>query len=444
MKSASVTVNPSPSWHETLVSGPGVELQGLLTEPHTNHRLAAPVVRQLASDDDYKVRAAVARVIGRASLPGWKELLDSLINDVNWHVRTSVLRGLLDAGRDSGSDDYTTEVARLVGDDDCWRDAPAEAAKLRHRLLLLARTSNVEHTRPRAAALFGLLREVRTDWTTLPEPMLRRLLAEGRQSQWWLVRREAEAIETATDHMVSVTGASVDIARREDFRRLRDRHAVQVALDLHDLDHALRVAEALAAAGVDFVEVGDPLIKQAGVRAIEQVKQIVGPTRVVAEMMSADWGRDQVEQAAEAGADVVLLIGPATPASVSAAVEAGRRLGIPILLDVPVLHASQQWVREMERVGVDGFTVTSNIDIGVGVGHPLARARAVRSWSKLPVAVSGGFSVTDLPVLASRDWDILIVGRSITEALRPKSAAEQFLKTVHTQRERREHADYRP
>lgn len=39
---------------------------------------------------------------------------------------------------------------------------------------------------------------------------------------------------------------------------------------------------------------------------------------VVAEMMSADWGRDQVAIAAEAGADVVLLIGPATSANVSA------------------------------------------------------------------------------------------------------------------------------
>lgn len=179
-------------------------------------------------------------------------------------------------------------------------------------------------------------------------------------------------------------------------------------------------------------------------RAVEEIKRLAGAARVVAEMMSADWGRDQVEQAAEAGADVVLLIGPATVASFSAAVEAGRRLGTPILLDVPTLHASQQWVREMEHAGIDGFTVTSNIDMGVGVGHPLARTRAARSWSRLPVGVSGGFSATDLPVLTSKDWDILIVGRSITEAVRPTSAADQLLKIVRTHREGRDHADRRP
>ena len=441
---------PADTWLESLSSHMDWRVraalaEGLLTEPTSQHRLAAPVVRQLVNDDDYKVRAAVARAIAGVPLSEWAEQLEALIEDVNWHVRASLLRGLLSIGNESRSREAATAVAaHLLDDGEGWRDAPADAAKLRHRLLLMAGISTAEDTLPRAAALFGLLREVRTGWIAVPEPPFERLLAEGQRSARWLVRREADAIETAARSRGSATGTGAGMAGREDFRRLRGRHAVQVALDLHDLDHALRVAEALAEAGVDFVEVGDPLIKQVGVRAIEEVKRVVGATRVVAEMMSADWGRDQVEQAAVAGADVVLLIGPATTASVSAAVDAGRRLGTPILLDIPTLHASQQWVREMERAGVDGFTVTSNIDVGVGVGHPLARARAVRSWSRLPVAVSGGFSATDLPILTSQDWDILIVGRSITEAIRPKSAADQLLKIVHTQRGRRDHADHRP
>jgi 3-keto-L-gulonate-6-phosphate decarboxylase/transcriptional regulator with XRE-family HTH domain len=360
---------------------------GLLTEPNHHHRRTAPVVQRLANDDDYKVRAAVGRTIARAPLTAWAEQLESLITDGNWHVRASLLRGLLGANANPRSDPTVTAIAvRLAADDEQWREAPDEAARLRHRLLLLAGLGTTKDTAAQARALFGLLREIRTTWTTVPEPTLEQLVAEGHRSPRWLVRREADAIETAAGPRSDTTGTAAGMARREDFRRLRGRHAVQVALDLHDLDHAVHVAEGLAAAGVDFVEVGDPLIKQAGMRAVEQVKRVAGATRVVAEMMSADWGRDQVEQAAEAGADVVLLIGPATVASVSAAVEAGRRLGTPILLDVPTLHASQQWVREMEHAGIDGFTVTSNIDIGVGVGHPLARARAVRSWSRLPNA----------------------------------------------------------
>src|SRR5918997_501872 len=52
--------------------------------------------------------------------------------------------------------------------------------------------------------------------------------------------------------------------------------------------------------------------------------------------------RETKSSLAKPGADVVPLIGPVTTASVSAAVEAGRRLGVPIVLDVPVAHVSQQ------------------------------------------------------------------------------------------------------
>lgn len=148
-------------------------------------------------------------------------------------------------------------------------------------------------------------------------------------------------------------------------------------------------------------------------------------------MMSADWGRDQVEQAADAGADLVLLIGPATRASVTAATDAASRLGVPLLLDIPLGHVTASWITDMENAGVDGFTVTTNIDLGVGTDHPLTATRAIREWTQLPVAVSGGFSVTDQSVLSSPDWDILIIGRSIAEAVDPAAAAEQLLGLVH-------------
>jgi hypothetical protein len=73
----------------------------------------------------------------------------------------------------------------------------------------------------------------------------------------------------------------------------------------------------------------------------------------------------------------------------------------------------------MERAGVDGFVVTTNIDLGVGGNHPLATARTIRTCSRLPVAVSGGFSAADDTLAANADWDIAIVGRSIVDVVDP-------------------------
>jgi 3-keto-L-gulonate-6-phosphate decarboxylase len=167
---------------------------------------------------------------------------------------------------------------------------------------------------------------------------------------------------------------------------------------------------------VDLIEIGDPLIKRVGLDAIRADNEACPQVRVVAEMMSADWGRDQVAMAAEAGADAVLLIGPASTASVRAAAQAGLRLGVPVALDVSTAGTDAAWVRSMESAGVDALAVTPNIDLSVGGRTPLQVAQRLRRWTRLPVLVSGGFSSADRRALASPDWDVLVVGRGITEA----------------------------
>ena len=186
----------------------------------------------------------------------------------------------------------------------------------------------------------------------------------------------------------------------------------------------------MAPLSVDFVEVGDPLIKRVGLDAVRAVKEACPGVRVVAEMMSADWGRDQVAMAAAAGADAVLLIGPASTASVRAAAQAGVRRGVPVALDVSAARAVAALVRRMESAGVDALAVTTNIDLGGGGRTPLELAAQLRRWTRLPVLVSGGFSAADRATLASREWDVLVIGRSISEAVEPADALRELYGTL--------------
>ena len=388
----------------------------------------------LIHDDDYKVRAAAALAVHRSPSPGVNDAL-MLLTDENWHVRGQVLHGLLVHNTDSPPPaELIAAALSIVSSEPSWARCPAHIQPVLHRVRLLH--GDIEDNDDSLAtrrALFSLLREARTGWTPLPHHTHEAIVSRACRSAHWLVRREADAFAShqSDSDQGTMSGHDNPDSPREAFRKRRNRHAIQVALDMHDLEDAVTVARAAASAGVDFLEIGDPLIKEVGVHAIERIKEAVPETLVVAEMMSADWGRDQVVLAAEAGADVVLLIGPATAASVSAAVDAGRRLGVPILLDVPAPLLSQQWIATMERVGVDGFTVTTNIDVGIGSKTVLSTSRAVRVWTQLPVAVSGGFSTTDQAIITSPDWDILIVGRSITDAVEPATTARRITEHVH-------------
>ncbi|WP_051173879.1 orotidine 5'-phosphate decarboxylase / HUMPS family protein [Amycolatopsis orientalis] len=426
---------------ETFLGHPSWRVRAALAEALRDH--AAPpddtaltVMTRLVRDTDYKVRAAAATSVVRAPEPDATTYLAALLNDDNWHVRDRALHSLNEHGHLPDHRYLATTALRILDTEPTWSRPPAHIRPSADRLRLLydhttdsgdiASASRGDHR-----ALLTVLREIRTGHLA-PAPADReRLLDYGLRSERWLVRREA-------DHLAAEsTTAGTDPHRvHERYRRTRSRRSVQIALDMHDVTDAIRVAQAAADAGADFIEIGDPLIKAVGLDAIEQVKTAVGDTLVVAEMMSADWGRDQVVLAAQAGADIVQLIGPATTASVHAAVEAGRRLAVPVLLDAPT-YSSHHWVTAMEHAGIDGLTVTTNIDVGIGSSTPLDAARELRAWTRLPVAVSGGFSTADSTVFTSPDWDILIVGRSVIDALDPATAATHLVDLVRrTERHR--------
>ncbi|MEU4215863.1 orotidine 5'-phosphate decarboxylase / HUMPS family protein [Actinoplanes sp. NPDC026623] len=393
----------------------------------------SPAVDQLVRDEDYKVRAAVAAIVTRLALDDTAKAVQLLLSDANWHVRACTLNAILDDGVGRAAALRAHVIEALV--DPAWQRCPPYLDRVRHRFLLLHDPRTPESSSGRDHALFGMLREANTGWLSLPDVQLSALREQARSSRWWLLQRERGlALDRAPLQAPSA---------RQAFRQLRDGSSVQIALDLRDLELAVHVAQAAVDAGAHLIEVGDPLIKEYGLKALAEVKRRVPAGIVVAEMMSADWGRDQVVLAAEAGADAVLLIGPATASSVSAAVTAGSRLGVPILLDAAASQLSETWIREMERLGIDGFTVTTNIDLGVRGRHPLDTARAIRSWSRLPVAVSGGFSSTDHDIVASPDWDILIIGRSVAEAVDPAEAARQLIDLVRRRQSGRRHAHRR-
>lgn len=363
----------------------------------------------LLEDDDYRVRAAVVTVLTN---PRSLHLhLERLLLDDNWHVR----RATVDKVVEWNDTDLTKTTRVAILDNPQWLTCRSEARESMQRLLLLNDPDQYCDVFP--VATWKLLRENTTGHRRLASDTEATLRSAAGRSPVALLRREATH-DTANESILAPS-------RPEAWRRLRGHRNIQVALDVHDIDHAITIAHAVVAAGCELIEVGDPLIKTAGTAAITRIKEQLPDTTVIAEMMATDWGRDQVESAATAGADAVLLSGPVNPASVAEASDTGHRFGVPVILDVPTT-ATPEWIREMESVGtgIDGLCVTANIDLGHVGQTPLERAEALRQHTRLPIAVSGGFSPDER--LRHGAWDILIVGRAITDAIDPHRIATRF------------------
>jgi|GEM_PF-1901037 len=419
---AVLTGDPHPVT-DMLVAHPSWQVRAAVTRSLACGQTAGwaeETVDTLVADHDYKVRAAAASTLVGPLL---QKHLRTLLCDDSWYVRARCLESVLA----NGEPEIMKDAVAAVTSDAAWWQCPADSRAMAERLLVLHDPEKYATELP--VTTWRLLREDNAD-QRLPTATVRVLRDAAIAAPTWIQRREAEP------HMnVDAIGPVQAPAPASAWRRLRGQRHIQVAIDQPDLARATAVAQASVKAGCLLIEVGDPLIKAHGTAAITRVKESVPEATVVAEMMSADWGRDQVETAAAAGADAVLLIGPASPASVAAAAQAARRYGVPIILDVPA-SASSTWIRDVETAGADGLAVTTNIDLGSATGDAFARARWLRSLTRLPVSVSGGFSAEST---IAPDWDVLIVGRAVAEAVDPGRAADEFIRISQQDWEGRHH-----
>ena len=102
----------------------------------------------------------------------------------------------------------------------------------------------------------------------------------------------------------------------------------QVALDLVDLPRAIEIAKEAVAGGVTWVEAGTPLIKSEGMNAIRELRKNFPTLTIVADMKTMDAGSTEVEMAAKAGANVILILGVGPDSMIKDAVRAGKKYGV--------------------------------------------------------------------------------------------------------------------
>src|SRR5689334_20632760 len=103
---------------------------------------------------------------------------------------------------------------------------------------------------------------------------------------------------------------------------------VQVAIDVRTVDEALRIAEAAVRAGVDWLEVGTPLVTFAGTPAIGALARAFPGVPVLADYKMMDGTAKYVHETAAQGARICTVCAVASDASIRAAVKAAGEAAV--------------------------------------------------------------------------------------------------------------------
>jgi 3-hexulose-6-phosphate synthase/6-phospho-3-hexuloisomerase len=187
---------------------------------------------------------------------------------------------------------------------------------------------------------------------------------------------------------------------------------VQVSLDVETLDEALALAEVAVRAGVDWLEAGTPLILGEGLRAIRGLKARFPDKPLVADLKTMDGGYLEAEMMAKAGADLVVVMGVAHPATIRAVVRAARKYGLKVMGDILAAADKVACARALEANGVDYIIVHTGFDERHEVlgASPLDDLAAVVQAVSIPVQAVGGLSLQQAMEMPMRGAPLVVIG----------------------------------
>lgn len=204
---------------------------------------------------------------------------------------------------------------------------------------------------------------------------------------------------------------------------------LQYAIDVIDEVRALYLARQARDNGVQWLEAGHVLVKAAGVSIVSRFKEILPDGVVVADMKTMDMATEEVELAANAGCDVVMVCGAASDGVIYAAVNAAKSAGVKVTASLMGVRDQYQRATELDNLGLDYILAHRgyNDDFHWFDPEHVGILKRMVADIKTPLAIGGGINEDNYPVLQGLGFSIIIAGRSITEAPDPGRAARRLV-----------------
>ncbi len=203
---------------------------------------------------------------------------------------------------------------------------------------------------------------------------------------------------------------------------------LQVALDVLEVERAIQIAKEAIEGGTDWIEAGTPLIKSEGMNAIRKLKSVFPDRTILADMKTVDTGAMEVEMAAKAGANIVILLGSADDSTIQDAIRSARKYGVKIMADLISAENPAKRAKELEELGIDYINIHVGIDQQMMGEDPLKILRSLKI--KVPIAVAGGLDAVSAAEAVLSGANIVIIGGNIVRSSNVSASARAIRESI--------------
>ena len=201
---------------------------------------------------------------------------------------------------------------------------------------------------------------------------------------------------------------------------------LQLALDDAALDPALALLDRVRPY-FDIVEVGTPLIIEAGLAAVREIRKRFPDLSVLADLKIMDAGDVEARAAFAAGARYVTVLGVTDLLTVGACLNAAVDCSGTIVVDMICVDDLAQRVRELEAIGATALAVHTGVDQQAAGRTPADDLTTIKAASRRSeIFVAGGITAETIGQYRRLGADVAIIGGGIRNAVDPVAEAARL------------------
>jgi 3-hexulose-6-phosphate synthase/6-phospho-3-hexuloisomerase len=201
---------------------------------------------------------------------------------------------------------------------------------------------------------------------------------------------------------------------------------IQVSIDVTTLEEALALARGSAQGGVDWLEVGTPLLLAEGLHAVRAFRNEFPDYPIVADLKTMDGAGLEAEMMFKAGANMTVVMGQAHDASIIEQVEMAKKYNGKVMCDVMLCPDKPGRARQAEEMGVDYIIVHTGFDERNMISglSPLDDLPAVLEAVTIPVQAVGGLTIEQAIVTLDMGAEIVVFGAPLVISGKEFKAAD--------------------